>query len=185
MSQRDSGYERKAFDFYRTPEWVTEALIPFIPSNVRGIREPAAGDGVMVNVLSRAGFKTYASDIAPHIGLDKCQDFFAYTRISGAFGSIVTNPPYSCAMEFIEHALRLTRPDDFVAMLLRCDFDHAKTRAHLFADCPAFTRKIVLRKRIVWFTEADGKPKASPSFNHAWYLWDWQNTETPKLSWTA
>ena len=55
------------------------------------------------------------------------------------------------------------RPRGLVAMLLRTDFDHAASRLHLFSKCPAFTRKVVLTKRIVWF---DG-PKAAPSFNHA------------------
>jgi hypothetical protein len=53
-----------------------------------------------------------------------------------------------------------------VAMLLRTDFDHAKTRRHLFADCPAFARKIVLSKRIWWIKNSIGQP----SFNHAWYI---------------
>jgi hypothetical protein len=48
-------------------------------------------------------------------------------------------------------------------MLLRTNYDHAATRQHLFSDCNAFAKKIVLTKRIVWF---DG-PGAPPSFNHA------------------
>jgi hypothetical protein len=36
-----------------------------------------------------------------------------------------------------------------VAMLLRCDYDHAAIRQHLFAGCRAFAKKIVLAKRIV------------------------------------
>ncbi len=63
-----------------------------------------------------------------------------------------------------------------------CDFDHAKRRAYLFADCPQFAKKIVLTRRIVWFVEADGKPKASPSFNHAWFLWDWQHAGPPVIA---
>jgi hypothetical protein len=35
-----------------------------------------------------------------------------------------------------------------VAMLLRTDFDHAATRAHLFASRPMFAKKVVLTKRI-------------------------------------
>ena len=86
----------------------------------------------------------------------------------------------SCAFA---HALKLTAPvKGFVAMLLRCDFDHAKRRAYLFADCPQFAKKVVLTRRIVWFVEADGKPKASPSFNHAWFLWDWQHAGPPVVT---
>jgi hypothetical protein len=45
--------------------------------------------------------------------------------------AIVTNPPYTSAVLFIEHALRLMNGGGKVAMLLRTDFDHAKTRWHL------------------------------------------------------
>jgi hypothetical protein len=63
-------------------------------------------------------------------------------------------------------------------MLLRCDYDHARSRAHLFADCQAFAKKLVLTRRIVWF---DG-PRAAPSFNHAWYLWNQQHSGPPTLA---
>ena len=36
-------------------------------------------------------------------------------------------------------------------------------------------RRFVLTRRIVWFVEENGKPKAAPSFNHAWYVWDWKH----------
>jgi len=37
---------------------------------------------------------------------------------------------------------------------------------------------LVLTRRIVWF-EA---PKAAPSFNHAWYIWDWKHVGPPVLA---
>ena len=52
-------------------------------------------------------------------------------------------------------------------MLLRTDFDHAKSRKHLFGECASFWKKVVLTKRIKWFDGSDGQP----SFNHAWYIW--------------
>jgi tRNA G10 N-methylase Trm11 len=61
--------------------------------------------------------------------------------------AIVTNPPYGrLATPFIRHALSLDVP--IVAMLLRVDFDSAKTRRDLFADCPYFAGKITLLDRI-------------------------------------
>jgi hypothetical protein len=41
---------------------------------------------------------------------------------------------------------------------------------------------LVLMKRIVWFAEENGKPKASPSFNHAWYVWDWRHEGAPSIA---
>ena len=59
-----------------------------------------------------------------------------------------------------------------VAMLLRADYDHASTRQHLFGKCRRYMRKVALTRRIIWFTDPEtGKPTASPSVNHAWYVW--------------
>ena len=177
MSQRNRGYIRKEGDQYETPSWVTEALLGFISTRPGSILEPAAGSGQMVQVL-KDQFRVLASDIAED------GDFLKLERLPDAsVRGIVTNPPYEQAEEFCAHALKLTAPvRGFVAMLLRCDFDHAKRRAYLFADCPQFAKKIVLTRRIVWFVEADGKPKASPSFNHAWFLWDWQHHGQPVIA---
>jgi hypothetical protein len=38
-----------------------------------------------------------------------------------------------------------------------------------------------LLKRIVWF-ERKG---AAPSFNHAWFIWDWQHHGPPILAYSA
>ena len=177
MSQRNSGYERKNLDAYATPSWVTEALIGFIVARPGSIWEPACGTGEMVEVLKRE-FVVLATDI------DKGGIDFLSTKAlpSSAIRGIVTNPPYERAEEFCNHALALMQSvGGFVAMLLRCDFDHAKGRGYLFRECRAFSQKIILTKRIVWFVEADGKPRASPSFNHAWYLWDWKHSGPPMI----
>ena len=172
MSQRDSGYARVAFDQYETPEWATKALLPHIPKRVTTIWEPAAGSGKMVRALQYGGHAVRASDIQDDI------DFLTIKTDGCGDNAIITNPPYSCAQEFIEHALDLTYEESgFVAMLLRTDFDHAKSRRHIFADSPAFSKKLILTKRIQWFEDS----KSSPSFNHAWFIWDWQDLHSPTL----
>ena len=188
MSQRESGYARKERDLYETPEWVTEALLPHLPS-MDWIWEPACGSGKMARVLRRHCYVDM-SDIDPltPLGEPTAGRYDFLSRIRGSWVptetrvGIVTNPPYDLATEFCEHALRLMEPvQGLVAMLLRTDFDHAKSRTHLFRDCPAFAKKVVLMKRICWFVEANGKPKASPSFNHAWYIWDWKHEGPPTI----
>ena len=171
MSQRASGYARCERDLYETPEWVTAALVPHLPARVTTIWEPAAGSGQMVFALRSAGFTVVASDI------NSGHDFLA-DRPARHVDAVVTNPPFGLAREFIEHALKLTEPDGCVAMLLRADYDHAKTRAHLFGDCVQFAKKVALTRRIVWFE----RPGAAPSFNHCWLLWDWKHTGPPALA---
>lgn len=171
MAQRDSGYKRVKADAYNTPAWVTEAVVPRLKMMVnarRLVTEPAAGKGQMVRALRKAGFKVESSDI------QRGRDFL---RRSIPAKVVVTNPPYTLAREFIEHALSLTQPKQgVVAMLLNVDYDSAHTRRDLFAEHPAFCQKIVLTKRIVWFTpkKVKGKRASGPSANHAWYLWSWK-----------
>lgn len=172
MSQRDSGYERKERDLYETPEWVTAALL------VEGFRkpvvvwEPAAGSGKMLRVLEQLDAEVIGTDI------DAGQDFMEQNPPPGC-DCIITNPPYELATEFIDRSLgMMRRVGGQVAMLLRTDFDHAKTRGNLFAECPAFAKKIVLTKRIRWFEDSKG----SPSFNHAWFIWDWKHSGPPTLA---
>jgi hypothetical protein len=156
---------------------VVEVLLGFIRTKPGSIWEPACGEDGMVKVLERE-FRVLASDI------ETAQDFLSCAPLPSAdIRGIVTNPPYALAQSFCEHALGLTKPTGgFVAMLLRTDFDHAARRKHLFGECPPFARKIVLTKRIVWFVEENGKPKASPSENHAWFIWDWRHVGSPVLS---
>jgi hypothetical protein len=175
MSQRDSGYARKEADFYPTPEWVTLALVPHLPRKPTMIWECASGQGHMVRPLETVA-PTIGSDI--NAGLD-----FLQTKGWIEADAIITNPPFDLATEFIEHALRLMEPvGGQVAMLLRTDFGHAKSRRHLFRDCPAWAKKIELTKRIMWFTPEPGSKGKSPSFNHAWYLWDWKQEGAPTLA---
>jgi hypothetical protein len=174
MSQRASGYERKERDLYETPEWVTLALVPHFPREPRAIWEPAAGSGKMVRALAGylAGYVIDGTDI------ETGNDFLSYFD-AGEHDAIITNPPYEAATEFASHAIALMEPNGgFVAMLLRTDFDHAKTRGFLFANCPPFAKKVVLTKRIKWFEDSKG----SPSFNHAWFIWDWHHRGPPTLA---
>lgn len=170
MSQRDSGYERKERDLYETPGWVTDALRPHVRP-VAVVWEPACGGKKMVVALTKWNVAVCASDIS------EGKDFLLFTTAQAA-DAIITNPPYVLAQEFIQHALDLLKPRGFVAMLLRTDFDHAKTRQHLFSGCPAFAKKVVLTKRIKWFEDSKGQP----SFNHAWYVWDWKHSGPPTLA---
>jgi hypothetical protein len=125
----------------------------------------------MVKALVRGGHPVVASDISE--GVD-----FLTTTLPG-WQAIVTNPPFGLAQDFIERALELTRPHDgAVFLLLRTDFDHAKTRQHLFGKSETFAKKIVLTRRIKWFEDSKGHP----SFNHAWFGWDWKRHGQPTLA---
>jgi hypothetical protein len=176
-------YERVADDAYFTPSWCVDALLskwrPGCP-----VWEPAAGHGNIVEVLDRHGIGTTATDINEYVDLTRdliieAADFLRtnpYPAFSGMF-SIITNPPYDKAEQFVRYALQLTEPvNGSVAMLLRHEWDCAGGRKDLFT-LPAFKMKLVLTKRPRWFSDT----KTSPRHNFSWFIWDWANTGKPTL----
>lgn len=174
MSQRVSGYS--GGDKFYTPPWVVDELM-IKESFKTPIWEPAAGDGHITDVIDKyyGTQAVFASDIAWEGG----ENFLEPDTLTDC-QTIITNPPYSLAVPFIEKALELTKPiKGKVAMLLPVNFDCAKRRVHLFRNCPAFRQKWILLRRIRW-ENIDQKQNA-PSSNHAWYVWDWSNYKEPTI----
>ena len=175
MSQRHSGYNG-GNEFY-TPPWPVEALLS-VEEFGDSIWECAAGQGHMVRALVSAGRGVIGTE----------DDFLARRAAPEGVESIITNPPYSIADDFIDHALELMEAvSGKVAMLLPVSFDAANgTRSRhrtnrLFCH-PAFDKKYILHKRIRW--EGIEQKPAGPSAIHAWFVWDFQRlcpTDEPTL----
>ena len=85
----------------------------------------------MAREFENAGYAVYASDLIDR-GFGEKLDFLATVTppISGM--DIVTNPPYSLAKEFVEHALDISDDGCKVAMFLKIQFLEGKSRRELF-----------------------------------------------------
>lgn len=176
-------YVREDADAYFTPAWCTEALLKRW-SPVGAVWEPAAGRGDMAKVLTDSGYNVFATDLHEHKGavtqIKKDIDFLEPSDFLMGCFSIVTNPPYTLAERFIRRALEVTAPGrGSVAMLLRHEYDCAKTRRDLFAEHPHFARKITLIRRPRWFADT----KTSPRHSFAWYVWDARHRGPAVLEW--
>jgi len=178
-----------ARDFFPTPKWLVEAIVPElqqrIPKTGAVILEPACGDGAIVDVL-RQGFPS-----AEIVGVDLAQlsrtdliggvDFLT-TDPSPEFDLVITNSPWSLAMEFIEHALKFRRPrtdlhvQGLVVMLLRINFFASQGRAKRFRE---LRPSLYITPRRPSFTD-DGKTDAA---DYCWAFFDgrgeihWLETE--------
>lgn len=189
-SHGEAGYERRAFDFYPTEPWVTEALCKAVEFDNRGILwEPACGDGRMAKVLDKWHPAVVASDIADHGYGETGRDFldpetaaWLRGRRAGPIAAIVTNPPFDLAREFIARAVELTRPaEGKVAIVQRHEFDAPKTNRPLFER--AFAAKLILHKRPRWIDQISAGNQTGARFPFAWYLWDWRHQGEPVLRW--
>ncbi len=168
----ESKYERIKNDAYMTPPWCVHELVA-LEEFTNDILDPCCGTNNIVDALNSVGYMARGQDLYDY-GQGKVQtgiDFLA--RTGDLYCDIITNPPYSQAVPFIEQALKLTRRNERkVAMLLRNEFDSGHTRRTLFAEHAAFRKKIVLTKRPKWSKD----DKASPRHNFSWFIWDWKRS---------
>lgn len=104
--QAERPNERQERDFFQTPNYATDMIIPYLPKGI--IWECAAGNGKMAN---RLGTSTIQTDI-------KTGTNFLTMTVSG-FDLIVTNPPFSLKRKFYERCLFFNVP---FALLLPVDF---------------------------------------------------------------
>ena len=188
MGKHENGYERSPRDFYPTRQpWVIHGLLAHIDIRGLNVLEPAAGGSHMAEVLKATGAASvFCNDIEDRgYPLDQISDFTTAV-FPKQFDAIITNPPQGGRTSilfkgFIETGLAyIGDHGGTLALLLPTDFDSAKTRGRLFADCPLFAAKIVLMGRIVWFERDDGD-RAAPKENHAWYVWRRGNRGPPNI----
>lgn len=137
MSATNRGCVRNPFDHYPTPLTAFAPLIKYLPNN-QPIFECASGDGRLVKAMNDAGLKATGKD------LDR--DGFDFLKSRTKRKCIVTNPPFSIALEFCDHALKLA-PEVF--MLLRLNFlasgkrkewfqKHEPSALFVLSDRPSF-----------------------------------------------
>ncbi len=161
---------RPMLDFYETPSWAVRAIGPWLPvGETTRILDPGCGTGAILRTI---GAMFPENEV---LGLEKdearflaCEastdlpvahgDFFSHTE---RWDLIISNPPYSHALEFVQHAMTLA---PVVCMLLRLPWIASQKRAawhrenlshiHVLPKRPSFT--------------ADGKTDAT---EYAWFIW--------------
>lgn len=108
-------------DFYATPMASFMPLLEYLPMG-SVFWEPALGDGRLVKALRDSGRDAGGADLHP-IKPDVEAVDFLQDQTQRDF--IITNPPFSLAREFVQHAIGHSRES---VMLLRLNFLGAKKR---------------------------------------------------------
>lgn len=154
MSSTNRGAIRREADFYATPEAAFKPLLAFLPMDKALLYwEPACGDRRLIQWIYEAGGLADGKDLRTD-GVDFLKDETPRTFI-------ITNPPFSLAQEFCDHALKHANE---VMMLLRLNFLGAQKRADWWRkNEPAAL--FILSKRPD-FTGGGGD-----SCEYAWFYW--------------
>jgi hypothetical protein len=174
-------------DLHETPLEATRALLAVeeIPSGA--VWEPACGPGAIVRVLRAADHEVWATDLVDYGSPDQDQSGIDFLMEHGSapyyIGSIVTNPPYKLAEQFVRHALLLCPR---VYMLLRLAFLESERRSTIL-ECGWLRRVHVFRKRLPMMHRAGWNgPRASSAVAFAWFCWDRDSrgpTVVDRISW--
>lgn len=128
--------ERAANDYYATDPQAVEMLLA-LETFAPVIWEPACGEGHISKVLAAHGHEVISTDLIYRgFGDPEPMDFLTET-FPDFEGDIITNPPYSAGLEFVERALETVRPGGKVAMFLKVQFLEGKRRGELFSKKPS------------------------------------------------
>ena len=174
--------DRQSEDFYATePKAIHELCKVEKFSHI--VLEPACGMGHMVDALEEHGYTVLRSDIIDR-GYPRTYvaDFF---EAKEAGMDIITNPPYKCAREFTEHALKIAPEGTKIAMFLKLTFLEGKARRKFFKKYPP--KKVwVFSERVLCAKNGDFealKKSAGGAVAYAWFIWEKGYTGETTIGW--
>jgi predicted RNA methylase len=167
--------ERAEHDYYATdPKTTTIFLEEFCKHHKLGtVLEPACGAGHMSNVIEEyTDAEVVIADLVDRgIGAHEI-DFLTY-EFEGKFDTVMTNPPFSLAQEFIEKALTVSRR--YVIMLCKIQLLEGDKRKGMFENTPLKYVYVHTKRQATW---KNGEPldpqgkKWATTMCLAWFVWE-------------
>lgn len=180
---------RTELDYYATNPEAVKMLLSKHEFKFCDILEPCVGSGHIANVIMEDHpFSTLTAIDMVDRGFPNTivADFLSW-ETEKKFDTIITNPPYSLANEFIYKCMDLLEPGGQLAMFLKIQFLEGVKRKELFDEYPP-QYVYVFRKRMCVFNngmEVDpntGKQWATTLCN-AWYVWKKDVKSEPTIRW--
>lgn len=172
LSATNRGATRNAHDFYGTPLATVRQFLDHYKLKQGNILEPAAGNGNIIRAIRKAGYTNPVTSVEireqEREGLEQYGQVitgdFLSVSLDMVYSTIITNPPFSLAQQFVEKALQLATPDTDIIILLRLAFLESKKRREFWQRHPV-SRLYVLSERPS-FTGG-----GTDSTAYAWFVW--------------
>lgn len=172
-------HERGDADYYATEPAATDWLCK-IEQFTSPILEPSCGEGHISRQLIANGYEVVSRDLVDR-GYGEVKDFLSVSDETWG-GDIITNPPYSFAQEFVEHALSMVETGRKVAMFLKLTFLEGKKRAVFFKDNPP-VRIWVSSSRLKCARNGDFESTGGSATAYAWFVWEKGYKGHPEIRW--
>ena len=187
--------ERVEYDFYATDPKAVEKLLLKYSINGNKILEPCVGNGNIADTVKK--FYKTEIDITGVDIVDRgypntiVQDFLTW-QTDEKFEAIITNPPYSLAIEFVEKGIKLLTDETEdtcngqMAMFLKIQFLEGAKRKELFEKYPPKYIYVFRNRMATWNNgeplDPNGKRWAT-TMCHAWFIWGKGSTTEPIIRW--
>ncbi len=181
-TNRNKYTQRKNADCYITPTYVIKNFLNNYPLKDGNILEPSAGNGNIVKIL-RERYDSYITSVElrseEYVNLKQYSDEVIITdflkwKPRKKYKTIIGNPPYSLALEFIEHCFKITDKDTEIIMLLRTAFLESKKRYEFWQKHP-LNGLYVLSQRPSFLG------KGTDATSYSWFIWDNTDKQTIKV----
>lgn len=170
--------DREENDYYATDPLALVSLLKKETFNYK-IWECCVGGGHLAHVLKEYGYLVKCSDIIDRgYPNTKIIDFLKY---DGSFkGDIITNPPYSKALQFIDKALSILTEGNRLVMFLKIQFLEGGKRGILFEKYKpekiyVFCDRVECAKNGI-FT-------GGSAVAYAWFIWRKGYNENTMIEW--
>ena len=154
-------------DFFQTPEWATEVILPYVKSGSR-VLEPTYGLGAIAKVLEKHECEVIGTDKYPKEGTDvKELDFLNIQKedeILQGIDMIVFNPPFSDKTRFLKKAMELGKP---FLMICPMTLLESEKRSNLIKENGLSI--ILIPKRVNYLRGADNE-MGKTWFASSWFL---------------
>ena len=184
----NSTSKREEHDFYATdPQTVKLFLYEFWKDNSfeGDILEPACGQGHISKTLKEMlpSFNIISTDLIDRGYGQGGIDFLTHDY-GRTFNTVITNPPFSLAKEFIEKGLEVS--EKYVIMLCKIQLLEGIKRKDMFLNTPLKYVYVHTTRQATW---KGGKPldpkgrKWSTTMCLAWFVWDKEYEGEPVIRW--
>jgi hypothetical protein len=179
--------KRQKFDYYATDPQAVNVLFEDEFLNTGGfsvwknIWECACGEGhLSKQIIKKHNTNVYSSDIINR-NFGDVKDFLSIDNLEWN-GSIITNPPFKYAQQFIEKSLTIIPNGNWVAMFLKLQFLEGKARKQMFKVSPP--RFIyVSSSRIKCAKNGDFDSISSSAVAYGWFVWQKGFKGSPQIKW--
>lgn len=182
--------DRVENDYYATNPKAVRMLLEKYDIFGHTILEPCVGEGHISNAINE--FYKNKREI---IGVDLVDRGYPNTIVTdflnwdtkNKYDAIVTNPPYSLAMEFVEKGMSLLKDDGQMAMFLKIQFLEGQKREQLFEKYPPKYIYVFRNRMATWNNGQELDPntnkKWATTMCHAWFVWEKDSGTEPIVRW--